>query len=219
MNIITSQMVTPKWNLLMVAGEDTLYRCTSCSYARNAELHDKKAGLTCPNCEQNTLYTSTSIELGHTFFLGTKYSSIFDANYTPAHDPSAILNVQMGCYGLGLSRMIGAIVEMSHDDSGIIWPESVAPWNCVVIQGKLGGEDVYDGIASILGADNVLLDDRSHVGLGWKVHDARKIGYPHIVVLGHSWQDNGMIEVIHRRTGEKKLVESSALSDPKFWKI
>ena len=157
--------------------------------------------------------------MGHTFYLGTKYSSIFNANYMPANDPSTLIPIHMGCYGLGISRMIAAIAQVSQDEAGIIWPELVAPWNCIVIQGKSGGgERVYDAIASVLGEDNVLLDDRTQFSAGWKIRDAVKIGYPHIVVLGRTWEESGLIEVIHRRSGETQHIESGALLDPRFWK-
>jgi prolyl-tRNA synthetase len=88
-----------------------------------------------------------------------------------------------------------------------------------VLQGKSGGgESVYDGIASVIGIDDVLIDDRSHLSTGWKLHDAKKIGYPHIIVLGRAWEESGLIEVIHRRTGQTQNVESSVLYDPGFWK-
>jgi prolyl-tRNA synthetase len=172
----------------------------------------------CPHCKKESLYTSTAIELGHTFYLGTKYSSVFNAKYMPADDPSILMPIHMGCYGLGISRMIAAIAEVSHDESGIIWPESVAPWNCIVIEGKQGGgESIYDGIASVIGVDNVLLDDRPHMSVGWKLHDAKKIGFPHIIVVGRGWEETGLIEAIHRRSGTTEHVESSALLDPTFW--
>ena len=137
----------------------------------------------------------------------------------PKEDPSKLLAAHMGCYGLGLSRMIGAIAEVSHDNEGIIWPESVAPWNCIIIEGSAGnGESICDDIGSVIGADNVLLDDRPNVTAGWKINDAKKIGYPHIVVLGRQWEDTGLIEVVRRKSGETLHVESSALLDPKFWK-
>ena len=173
---------------------------------------------TCPRCQMDTLSTSTAIELGHTFYLGTKYSSAFQATYMPKEDPSKLLVSHMGCYGLGLSRMIGAIAEVSHDNDGIIWPEAVAPWKCVVIEGNAGnGESVYDEIGSVIGTDNVLLDDRQNVTTGWKLNDARKIGYPYIVVLGRHWEQTGMIELVRRKSRETLQVARSTLLEPNFW--
>jgi len=167
----------------------------------------------------DTLTASTAIELGHTFYLGTKYSSVFNAKYMPKDDPSKLLAAHMGCYGLGLSRMIGAIAEVSHDDEGIIWPDAIAPWKCVIIEGNAGnGDSIYDDIGSVIGADNVLLDDRPNVTPGWKLNDAKKIGYPHIVVLGRQWKETGLIEVVRRKSGETLQVERSALLDPNLWK-
>jgi prolyl-tRNA synthetase len=218
-SIITSRVV---WAFCgssnLAAGEDLLYRCTSCSYAKNSEVHQPEEDpAICPQCQMDTLGTSTAIEMGHTFYLGTKYSKVFNAKYTP-HDDLTPRLTHMGCYGLGLSRMIGAIAEVSHDKEGIIWPEAVAPWKCVIIEKTPGkGESVYDAIASIIGTDNVLLDDRQLITAGWKLHDAKKIGYPHIVVLGKKWENTGLIEVIRRKSGESLDVEQSALLDPQFW--
>jgi prolyl-tRNA synthetase len=114
--------------------------------------------------------------------------------------------------------MIAAIAQISHDDKGIIWPDRVAPWKCIVLQGKQGvSENVYDAIGSVIGTDDVLLDDRPDISIGWKLREAKRIGYPYIVVLGREWEDNGKIEVIHRRSGETHQVDQSALVDPKLW--
>ena len=221
MNIITFQMVHPRIILLLIAaGEDVIYRCTSCEYAKNAELHelDERSQIKCPKCHKETLYTSSAIELGHTFYLGTKYSTVFNATYTPKYDPSRSDLIHMGCYGLGISRMIAAIVEVSHDESGILWPESVAPWKCVILQDKEGSaEPVYDGIASVIGQNDVLLDDRLHVSVGHRVQDAKRMGYPWIVVMARTWESTGLLEVIKRKTGETMQVDRSAILDPKFW--
>jgi prolyl-tRNA synthetase len=176
---------------------------------------------TCPDCNKDTLKSFTSIELGHTFYLGTKYTSTFNGKYMPAHDPSALVLSHMGCYGIGISRIIAAITEVSHDGDGIIWPTTVAPWKCVVIHPKQGGsgeEAVYDGIASILGTDNVLMDDRPNLNMGWKLRDAKSVGYPFIVGLGQKWQKEGMVEFINRRTGEINFIQTSVLMDANFWK-
>jgi prolyl-tRNA synthetase len=157
--------------------------------------------------------------MGHTFYLADKYSSLFGAKYMPPNDPSALLPIHMGCYGLGLSRMIAAIAQVSHDDVGLIWPEQVAPWKYIVLQGKDGGgELVYDDIATVIGLDNVLLDDRPDISIGRKLREAKRIGYPYIVVLGKEWAENGMCEVIRRQSGETRHIERSALLDLKSWK-
>ena len=173
----------------------------------------------CPSCRTlDALYTSTAIELGHTFYLGTKYTKAFHATYMPQDDPSKLNLIHMGCYGLGISRMIAAIAQQSHDAAGIIWPESVAPWRCVVLQPKTGGgEDVYDAIASAIGPDNVVLDDRLHATIGAKMHDARRIGYPWIAALGKKWETEGEVEFVNRRSGETQYLQTSILQDANFW--
>ena len=136
----------------------------------------------------------------------------------PNDDPSKLNLIHMGCYGLGISRMIAAIAQQSHDAAGLIWPESVAPWRCIVLQPKTGGgEDVYDAIASAIGSDNVVFDDRLHVTIGAKLHDAKRIGYPWIAALGKKWETEGEVELVNRRSGETQYLQKSVLQDPNFW--
>ena len=205
---------------LIVAGEDVLYLCPDCGFSKNSELIGKELSSTCPSCKHDSLKTRTSIELGHTFYLGTKYTSVFKAQYMPRDDPSALRTPQMGCYGLGISRIISAIVEVSHDADGMIWPASVAPWKCIVVlpkEGVVGGDTLYDRLASILGSDNVLMDDRPNLSMGWKLKDAMKVGYPFIVGLGHKWEKERLAEFINRRTGETSFKHKSEVGNPKFW--
>jgi prolyl-tRNA synthetase len=166
----------------------------------------------------DALYTSTAIELGHTFYLGTKYTSSFNATYMPQDDDSKRNLIHMGCYGLGISRMIAAIAQLCHDEVGLKWPESVAPWRCIVLQPKAGGgEEMYDAIASAIGSDDVIFDDRRYATIGAKMHDAKRIGFPWIAVLGKKWETNGLVELVNRWTGEIQYVEKSVLEDPNFW--
>jgi len=134
----------------------------------------------------------------------------------PPDDPSALSTVVMGCYGIGISRIIAAVAQLCHDKDGLQWPEALAPWTCLIIQtpdGGSDGEELYDSIATVLGSDNVLLDDRTQESIGWKVHDAKKIGYPYIVVCGKESKTSGLLEVIKRRTGETVKTERSELLD------
>jgi prolyl-tRNA synthetase len=134
---------------------------------------------------------------------------------------SSLKITKMGCYGIGISRMIAAIAQVSHDQTGIIWPESVAPWKCIVLQGRktTEGEPLYDAVASILGADNVLLDDRSSSGLKTKQQEAERIGYPYIVMLKPGSETNDKSIVINRLSGSITELSNSELSDRKFWRM
>jgi prolyl-tRNA synthetase len=127
----------------------------------------------------------------------------------------------MGCYGIGISRLIAAIAQVSHDAAGIIWPEPVAPWKCIVLQRRKTseGEPLYDAVASILGADNVLLDDRWSTGLKTKQQEAERIGYPYIVMLKPGPEGNGQSIVINRLSGSITELSNSELLDGKFWRM
>jgi len=137
----------------------------------------------------------------------------------PQDDDSKRNLIHMGCYGLGISRMIAAIAQQCHDEIGLVWPESVAPWRCIVLQPKTGGgEETYDAIASAIGTDNVIFDDRPYATIGAKMHDAKRIGFPWIAALGKEWKTNGLVELVNRRTGETQYVDKAVLQDPNVWK-
>ena len=148
------------------------------------------------------LEAARGIEIGHVFQLGRKYA---DAAALDALGPDGPIRVTMGSYGIGVSRLVAAIAEQHHDESGLVWPRSVAPADVhVVVAGK--AEEIAAG-AERLAADlvaagvRVLLDDRK-ASPGVKFADAELIGVPTIVVVGRGLV-NGMIEVKDRRSGER----------------
>ncbi|MGH3435559.1 MAG: proline--tRNA ligase [Sciscionella sp.] len=153
-----------------------------------------------------TLVTARGIEIGHVFQLGRKYSDAFSLD---ALGPDAKpIRITMGSYGVGVSRLVAAIAEQSHDDIGLVWPREVAPADVhVVITGKDGA--VADG-AEKLAAElsdaglSVILDDRKS-SPGVKFADAELIGVPTIVVVGRGLA-NGVVEVKDRRTGDRTEV-------------
>lgn len=141
------------------------------------------------------------IEVGHIFKLGSKYSEAM--NLTGPQGP-----LHMGCYGIGTSRVLAAIVEQHHDDRGICWPKSVAPYQVHVLQ-LTGGDDVDDYVQGLYGefkkiGMDVLLDDRS-VSAGVKFNDADILGMPYSLTIGKALRD-GKVEIKNRKTGEKELV-------------
>jgi prolyl-tRNA synthetase len=178
-----------------------------------------RTGDKCTHCSSGHLKVERAMELGHTFFLGTRYSQPLDAMATipPATQPSPF---QMGCYGIGISRIIGAAAEHLADKKGLNWPAAIAPYSCVVISGKDADEgeavQVYDQINGIAGPErrvvDVVLDDRSK-SLPWKMSDADLIGFPVIVLLGREWRDARRVEVQCRRLGVRQAVEIADLPD------
>jgi prolyl-tRNA synthetase len=180
-------------------------------------------GDTCPKCGEGQLDTNIAIELGHTFFLGTRYSEPFDAAVTlpsghlgegdgisaETPQPSQQVLMQMGCHGIGVSRMIGAVAETLADEKGLNWPRVIAPYEVVVVptQGnELDAVSIYDALVGRPeNADNksqdsldAVLDDRENP-FPWKMKDADLIGYPVIVVVGRGWKTERTCEVQCRR--------------------
>jgi len=157
------------------------------------------------------------IEIGHIFHLGTKYSSALGAIVKgPDTKPHPM---DMGCYGIGVSRLMAAIVELNHDEKGMKWPFEVAPFKCAVVTvGKEEriheeGEKITRLLMSLpeLG-DSVLLDDRND-SPGFKFTESELVGYPFVVVVGKSFQTSGEVEVWERSTGNKTLVLPEILNE------
>jgi prolyl-tRNA synthetase len=159
--------------------------------------------------------TARGIEVGHIFFFGTKYSEPMGAR---VQGPDGeLVTVQMGSYGIGVSRLVGAIIEASHDDAGIIWPKSVAPFDVGLINVKVGDagtdaacEDIYAklGAAGL----SVLYDDRDDRA-GAKFAAIDLIGLPWQIIVGPNSLASGEVELKERATGARhSLTFESALN-------
>ena len=150
------------------------------------------------------------IEVGHIFQLGDKYSKSMKATVLDESGKAVVM--QMGCYGMGVTRLVGAIIEQNHDESGIIWPESIAPFRVIVIPINAHKSEQVRNTAESLYAEltekgvEVLLDDREDVRPGAKFADAELMGIPHRVVIGDRGLDNGVVEYVNRRDGENKAL-------------
>ncbi len=178
-------------------------------YAAADELHDEKK---CP-LKKEELASKRGIEIGHIFHFGDKYSKAMNAKVM-GNDGKDIYP-QMGSYGIGVSRLVAAIIESSHDENGIIWPKSVAPFQVVIINVKTGNEEIDKECQKLyeqLQENNVevLYDDRK-VGLGQKFAVADLIGVPTTIVIGPNSIKNGKAEIKDRKTGEKKEVDLSSI--------
>ena len=155
------------------------------------------------------------IEVGHVFKLGTKYSQAMQATFLDHNGKSAALI--MGCYGIGLNRIMAAAIEASHDDKGIIWPVSIAPFTVVICALDLREEQVVATATKIhdellaAGVD-VLLDDRD-ARPGFKFNDADLIGFPFRITVGKKGLAEGVVELTVRKTGETtKLAPTAAVA-------
>ncbi len=170
-------------------------------YAAADELHDPK---TCP-VPQERLKTARGIEVGHVFYFGTKYSVPLGA-FVMDSDGKQV-PVEMGSYGIGISRLTAAIIEANHDEAGIIWPESVAPFKVGLLNMNVKNEactklcdDLYQKL--LQAGVEVLYDDRDR-GAGAKFADMDLIGLPWQIIIGPRSVDSKQCELKNRRTGEK----------------
>jgi prolyl-tRNA synthetase len=143
--------------------------------------------------------------VGHIYQLGTKYSSPLEATFQDEDGTSR--PYVMGCYGIGISRIVAAVVEQHHDEFGIVWPRSLAPFQVVIVVANADDEAV-SGVATRIHDEltssgvTVLLDDRG-VAAGVKFKDADLIGYPVQVVVGKRGLAAGTIDLKLRATGER----------------
>ncbi len=154
---------------------------------------------------KGTLAIKRGIEVGHIFQLGKKYSEALKA--TVLNDQGKATVMTMGCYGIGVSRVVAAAIEQNHDDKGIIWPEAIAPFQVVIIPMNMHKSDTLKPVAEKLYSDlknlgiDVLFDDRKERA-GIMFADMELIGIPHRIVLGERGLEKGMVEYKSRRDTE-----------------
>jgi prolyl-tRNA synthetase len=177
-------------------------------YAATDEKHDAAA---CP-VPADRLVTARGIEVGHIFYFGTKYSAPLKAVVAGANGEP--ITVEMGSYGIGVSRLVGAIIEASHDGAGIIWPDSVAPFKAGLINLRAGDQRCIaaaDELYAKLGKAgiDVLYDDRDD-SPGAKFAAMDLIGLPYQLVIGPRGLDKGVVEFKERKTGVKQELAPAA---------
>ncbi|MCK5884622.1 MAG: proline--tRNA ligase [Bacteriovoracaceae bacterium] len=179
---------------------------------KTADLRESKAGDLCCNCNKN-VEEIRGIEVGQVFELGDKYTksmgaTILDHNGKTAHP-------FMGCYGIGVTRTVAAAIEQNHDENGIIWPASIAPYHlyfAVIAKSdetKALAEEIYNDLLSA--GIEVVYDDRK-AGAGFKFKDADLLGLPIRLVLGErDFKESGLLEIKSRKSGEIKKVSQKEL--------
>jgi prolyl-tRNA synthetase len=183
----------------------------SALYAATSDVHDQ-ARFEAEVPEERRMSTR-GIEVGQIFYFGTKYSAPMKANVTGPDGKD--VPVEMGSYGIGVSRLLGAIIEASHDDAGIIWPEPVAPFDIALINLKTGDAKTDAACADLYAkletaGKEVLYDDRNERP-GAKFATAELIGIPWQVVIGPRGVEKGVVEVKNRKTGIKEELSAEAV--------
>jgi prolyl-tRNA synthetase len=168
-------------------------------YAATDEKHDQDAWASVPDDRKRE---GRGIEVGQIFYFGTKYSQAM--GFTVAGPNGERITPEMGSYGIGVSRLAGAIIEASHDEAGIIWPEAIAPFRAAILnlrQNDAATDTLCETLYEKLGAA-ALYDDRP-VRAGEKFADADLMGHPWQLVIGPRGAASSRVEVKHRRTGER----------------
>jgi prolyl-tRNA synthetase len=203
-----------EYQIATPSGEDLIYQCDQCHWAVNREIADVKAKSACPSCEKGSIHEIKAIEVGNIFKLSTRFADDFGFHVT-LEDGSAG-QVWMGCYGIGPSRVMGSIVEVHHDDRGMIWPKSVAPSRVHMVSLASKDEEVNGRveetatslIEELEGGDvDVLWDDREGVSAGEKFADADLIGIPLRLVVSQKSLAQGSVEWKERHEQDARLVK------------
>lgn len=199
-----------EFQTLSEVGEDTIYVDEAKRVAINEEIYTdenlEKLGL-----NKNELVQKKGVEVGNTFHLETKYTDALGLYYTDEKGEKQ--SIVMGCYGIGISRIMGVIAELLADDKGLVWPDNIAPFKVYLV--SIGGEavvthadELYDELTSK--GIEVLYDDRD-VRPGQKFADSELIGIPYRVTVSDRMLDNGEYELVGRRDGQKKLLTHEQL--------
>ncbi len=173
-----------------------------------SDLREVEEGEPCPQCGA-ALRKARGIEVGQVFQLGSKYSDALNACYNDENGKKH--PIQMGCYGIGVSRTMAAAIEQNHDEHGIIWPLSIAPYHAVIIPVSEKNKDmmdiarqIYEEMQSI--GIEVVLDDRGERA-GVKFKDADLVGYPYRITVGKETLENKTVDVKYRLTGKQDTVQ------------
>lgn len=184
--------------------------------AKAADLRNVVEGDVSPD-GKGTLKLQRGIEVGHVFYLGRKYSEAFGATYLDETGKPQVM--EMGCYGIGVTRLLGAAIEQNHDEQGIIWPDSMAPFTTVICPMNYGKSETVREAANKLYEDmkaagiDVIIDDRD-MRPGVMFAEWELIGVPHRVVIGERGLKTGEVEYAHRRTiKDKQMVKLDEIVD------
>jgi len=202
---VFTEKFTHEFQVAAEVGEDTIYVCSECKYAENKEITKLADGNSCPKCSGKVKETQ-SIEVGNIFDNGTRYSEALGLYFMDENGNKK--PVVMGAYGIGLGRVMATVIEVSHDDRGIIWPASIAPFKVHLISlGKnTEAEKVYNELHE--SGVEVIYDDREDKSAGEKFADADLIGCPLRLVVSAKMSEDE-IEIKKRSEKEVSVIKRS----------
>jgi prolyl-tRNA synthetase len=202
---------THEFQIPTKAGEDIIIFCPKCGYAKNKEIAERCAGQKCPLCSA-VLKEAKTIEVGNIFPLGARFSAPMSLSFTDKNGKKQ--GIIMGCYGIGPSRMMGAVVEVHHDKNGIIWPIAVAPFQAHLLKiknqkSKVKINEFADKIYNDLQKRGigVLYDEREDKTAGEKFADADLIGIPYRLVVSEKTLQKDCVEIKKRDDKKIKLIK------------
>jgi len=208
----TFSKYSDEFQTITEAGEDIIYICEKCGLAINKEI--KAENLVCPKCNFESFIEKKAVEVGNIFKMGTKYSVPFDLKFKDKDGTEK--PVIMGCYGIGLGRLMGAVVEVNHDERGIIWPKGIAPFLVHLIEMKSDkkivkttAQKIYQDL--IKNGIQVLYDDREDKSAGEKFADSDLIGIPFRVVASEKTLAKNSVELKERSKSAVKLIKIKQL--------
>jgi len=198
---VFTDRVTNEFQVIADSGEDTIYYCDKCKWCANEEVFKGKVGDKCPECTKGKLLKGNSIEVGHIFSLGPQYAE--KMNFYFVDRDGKRKPVWFGSYGIGVTRMLGVLVEVSHDEKGILWSKEVAPYQVHLIElpRAKNVKKIYETLQK--SGIEVLWDDRE-VGAGEKFADSDLIGIPVRIVV--SEKTGSKVEWKERKKDRKSVV-------------
>lgn len=190
------------------SGEDIIYICKNCQVAINKEIKNKIKN--CPDCGKSSFDKKKAVEIANMFKLGDKYSLPFNLKFQNKDGKEK--SVIMGCYGIGLGRLMAAVVEINHDGKGIIWPEEIAPFDIHLIQinAKKEADKLYDKLKKE--GKEVLYDDRQDISPGEKFAEADLIGIPIRLVISEKTLKKNSVEIKKRNKIKTELKKLDSLN-------
>lgn len=199
-----TEKVSYEFEVLTDAGEANILYCDSCEFCVNVDdITSYREGAECPKCNKSKLKPAKAAEVGNVFDLGKKYSEAFDLKVVKENGESVY--PIMGCYGIGVTRTMGVIVEKYHDEKGIIWPDEVAPFQAHLLnlKNEEKAAELYDKLVE--SGIQTLWDDRD-ISLGQKFADADLIGSPFRVAVTDKSLAAGGVEVKMRKGGDPEVM-------------